>query len=575
MLETKNLPLDFPRHYVPASTDLGSWESVAPLYQELENRSLSNPAELEKWLQDWGELEDAVGEEGSLRYIRMTCKTDDPAIEKSYLEFLEKIVEPAKPAYFRLQKKYWDCPHRGSLSKDYALFDRSVENQLALYREENIPLETELDKLSQQYQKLSGSMTVQFEGKEQTLQQMGRYLESTDRKKREEAWRLTAERRLKDKDSFEDLFEKMLKIRVQTAKNAGFDNYRDYMFKRKERFDYSPKDCEAFHESAEKAIRPLVLKIQENRRKRMGLSTLRPWDMSVDPTGLPPLKPFESSDQLLAGCEDILRLVDPELGDNFKTMRKLGLLDLESRIGKAPGGYQSTLTERRLPFIFMNSVGLDHDVRTLLHESGHAMHSFLSRSIPFSAYRNAPMEFCEVASMSMELMGDPYLSHFYPDPKEAARSITRHLEDVITLLPWIANIDAFQHWIYTHPEHKREERTACWLELRDRLGGSEDWSGLEEVRGSLWHRQLHIFEYPFYYIEYGIAQLGALQVWKNFRKDKKEGVRLYKQGLSVGGTQTLPDIFRSAGIHFDFSLKMIEPLMEEVGKELERLEELS
>ena len=575
LLETKNLPQDFPRHYVSASTDLGSWDSVAPLYEELRKRSLSSPAILEKWLQDWGELEDVLGEEGSLRYIRMTCKTDDPAIEKSYLDFLEKIVEPAKPAYFHLQKKYWDCPHRSSLSKDYALFDRSVENQLALYREENIPLETELDKLSQQYQKLSGSMMVQYEGKEQTLQQMGRYLESTDRQKREEAWRLTAERRLKDKDAHEDIFEKMLKIRVQTAKNAGFGNYRDYMFKRKERFDYGPKDCEAFHESAEKAIRPLVLKIQENRRKKMGLSSLRPWDMSVDPSGLAPLKPFDSSDKLLQGCEDILHSVDPELGGNFKTMRKLGLLDLESRKGKAPGGYQSTLTERRLPFIFMNSVGLDHDIRTLLHESGHAMHSFLSRSIPFAPYRNAPMEFCEVASMSMELMADPYLSKFYPDPKEAARSITKHLEDVITLLPWIATIDAFQHWIYTHPDHKREERTAYWLELRNRLGGSEDWSGLEEVRGSLWHRQLHIFEYPFYYIEYGIAQLGALQIWKNFRKDKKEGIRLYKQGLSVGGTQTLPDIFKSAGIRFDFSLGMIEPLMEEVGKELERQEKLS
>ncbi|HJT23648.1 MAG TPA: M3 family metallopeptidase, partial [bacterium] len=245
---------------------------------------------------------------------------------------------------------------------------------------------------------------------------------------------------------------------------------------------------------------------------------------------------------------------------------------LESRKGKAPGGYQSDLSEVRIPFIFANAVGLDHDVRTLLHESGHAMHSFLSRNIAFSAYRHAPMEFCEVASMSMELMADPYLGEFYPDPKQAARSILRHLEDVIALLPWIATVDAFQHWIYTHPGHSRKERADYWLDLRRRLGGSEDWSGLEEIQACLWHRQLHIFEYPFYYIEYAIAQLGALQVWKNFRKDKTEGVRLYKQGLSVGGTQTLPEIFKSAGIRFDFSLKMIGPLMEEVEKELERLE---
>ena len=369
-----------------------------------------------------------------------------------------------------------------------------------------------------------------------------------------------------------DLFDRMLQLRIRLSANAGFGNFRDYTFLKKERFDYSPADCEAFHESAERAIRPLVQKIQRKRAKLMGLEALRPWDLSVDPVGKPPLKPFEDSEDLARGCENILRQVDPGFGDQFKAMRTLGLLDLESRKGKAPGGYNTTLSETRLPFIFMNAVGLDGDVRTLLHEGGHAMHGFASRLIPFSPYRHAPMEFCEVASMSMELMGDPFLGEFYPDPKDAARSIRRHLEDVILLLPWIATIDAFQHWIYTHPEHTREERSAFWVSLRKRLGGIEDWIGLEEIQASLWHRQLHIFELPFYYIEYGIAQLGALQVWKNFRRDKKEGVRLYKQGLSVGGTKTLPEIFESAGIKFDFSLGIIEPLMAEVEKELERLE---
>jgi oligoendopeptidase F len=404
---------------------------------------------------------------------------------------------------------------------------------------------------------------------------MGRYLESTDRKKREEAWRLTAERRLKEKNAFEELYDQMLRLRIRIGKNAGFGNYRDYTFRRKERFDYSPADCEAFHESAEKAIKPLVQKIQRKRAQKMGLEKLRPWDLSVDPEGKPPLKPFEKMETLAESCEKILGQVDPEFGNQFNTMRALGLLDLESRKGKAPGGYNTTLSETRLPFIFMNAVGLDNDVRTLLHEGGHAMHGYASRLIPFSPYRHAPMEFCEVASMSMELMGDPFLNEVYPDPKDAARSIRRHLEDVIVLLPWIATIDAFQHWIYTHPGHSREERSAYWISLRKRLGGIEDWTGLEEVQASLWHRQLHIFELPFYYIEYGIAQLGALQVWKNFRKDRKEGVRLYKQGLSVGGSQTLPEIFKSAGIRFDFSLGMIQPLMEEVEKELERLEKVN
>ncbi len=576
LLDPQKLPRDFPRHYVPPGTDLGDWESVKSLFMELLDRPLSSPPGLKQWLKDLGEFMDNLNQEGSLRYVRMTCQTDDPEIERSYLDFLEKVSEPSKPLYFALSKKYWESPYRSSLpEKEFFLYNRSVENELALFREENIPLETELEKLSQQFQKLSGSLTVSYEGKEQTLQQMGRYLESTGRPKREEAWRLVAERRLKEKDRFEDLFDQMLKLRVQAAKNAGFANYRDYIFRRKERFDYGPKDCEAFHESAEKAIRPLVLQIQEKRKKQMGLPALRPWDLSVDPSGLPSLKPFENIEKLMDGCEKILSKVDPGFGQNFGQMRALGLLDLESRKGKAPGGYQVDLEEVRIPFIFANAVGLDHDVRTLLHESGHAMHSFAWRNIAFAPYRHAPMEFCEVASMSMELMADPYLDEFYPNPQEAARSVIRHLEDVIVLLPWIATVDAFQHWIYTHPNHSRAERSAYWVGLRKRLGGIEDWSGLEEVQASLWHRQLHIFEYPFYYIEYGIAQLGALQVWRNFRKDRSEAVRLYKQGLAVGGSQTLPEIFQSAGIRFDFSLKMIEPLMEEVGKELARLEKFN
>jgi len=576
LLDAKKLPHEFPRRYLPPDVPLGDWDVIEPFLKELEGRPLDSPAALEKWLADLGELETVLDEEGSLRYIRMTCDTGDPAIEKAYLDFLEKVSEPSKPLFFSLMKKYRDCPHRKTLKAwDLALYDRSVENQLALYREENIPLETDLEKLSQQYQKLSGSLTVEFEGKEQTLQQMGRYLESTDRAQREQAWRLVAERRLKEKDAFEGIFETMLPLREKIARNAGFGNYRDYAFRRKERFDYSPKDCQAFHESAEKAIRPLVLRIQKKRRESMGLPSLRPWDLSVDPKGRPALRPFHKTEDLASGCEGILREVDPEFGENFATMRRLGLLDLESRKGKAPGGYQSSLEEARLPFIFMNAVGLNDDVRTLLHEGGHAMHSFLSRQVPFGPYRHAPMEFCEVASMSMELMAYPYLSGFYPDPKDAARSCIRHLEDVLTLLPWIATVDAFQHWIYTHPSHSREERSDHWIALRQRLGGLEDWTGLEDVRRSLWHRQLHIFEYPFYYIEYGIAQLGALQVWRNFRKDPKEGVRLYKRGLSVGGSKTLPGIFEAAGIRFDFSLGMIEPLMEEIGLELEKLEKVS
>ena len=371
LLTAQSIPHPYPRTYVPKDAHLGDWDQVQPLLQELQNRPIHSATELQKWITDLNELEQILGEESSIRYVRMTCNTEDPQIERDYLDFLEKISEPSKPLFFALLKKYCDSPYRSANEKDFFLYNRSSDNQLALYREENIPLETEIEKLSQQYQKLSGSLTVQYEGKEQTLQQMGRYLDSTDRQIREEAWRLTSQRRLQEKDKFEALFDQMLKLRVQTAKNAGFENYRDYAFRRKERFDYSAKDCEAFHESAEKTIKPLVDKIQKRRMQKMGLTSLKPWDMSVSPDGLAPLKPFDKTEQLIEGCEKILTQVDPEFGQNFHTMKELGLLDLESRKGKAPGGYQTDLEEARIPFIFANSVGVDGDVRTLLHESGH------------------------------------------------------------------------------------------------------------------------------------------------------------------------------------------------------------
>jgi oligoendopeptidase F len=486
---------------------------------------------------------------------------------------VEQVEPQAKPRQFNLARLYVGHPLRPQSPRSrYEVFDRDTQAQVELFRPENVPLETEEAKLSQRYQKLIGSLAVTFRGEEQTLTRMGRYLEEPDRAVRQEAWELVAARRLREVDQLEEIFEQLLEIRQRIARNACFDNYRDYAFRRLGRFDYTPEDCLRFHEAVEAEVMPVIHELQAERRRQLGLPTLRPWDLSVDPLNRPPLRPFEQVEQMVSRTQNIFGQLDPELAEGFNRMRQLGLLDLDNRKGKAPGGYQSTLAEARLPFIFMNAVGLQRDVETILHEAGHAFHALAAREENLYAYRSAPIEFCEVASMSMELMAGPYLGEFYADPKDAARSTISHLEDVIILLPWIATIDAFQHWIYTHPGHSRQERAGYWLELRKRLGGMEDWSGLEEIQSTLWHRQLHIFEYPFYYIEYGIAQLGALQGWKNFRKDKSEGVRLYKQGLSAGGTQTLPDIFKSAGIRFDFSLKMIEPLMDEVEKELERLE---
>ena len=546
---------------------------MAPLFERLERelRECDTPAGLEAWILRSGELAAALDEESSRRYIAMTCHTDDPDAEKAYLEFVEQLEPEIKSRQFRLAKAYVDHPQRAGLDPDrYAVFDRDTAATVEIFREENVPLETEEAKLGQQYQKLSGSLTVNFRGEEKTLVQMGRHLEETDRATREEAWRLVASRRLEERETFEDQFDAMLKLRREMAANAGFENYRDYMFKKLGRFDYTPADCERFHEAVERVVVPAVARLRAQRRKQLGLDALRPWDLSVDPLNRPPLRPFEKVDQMVERTQLIFNHLDPELAAGFQQMRDLKLLDLDNRKGKAPGGYQSTLNESRLPFIFMNAVGVQRDVETMLHEAGHAFHALATREEDVYPYRHAPMEFCEVASMAMELLGNEFLEEFYA-PVEADRARRVHLEGILSVFTWIATVDAFQHWIYTHPEHTREERAGEWDALMDRFGGGVDWSGFEDARSSLWHRQLHIFLCPFYYIEYGIAQLGALQVWANSRRDTARALADYKAGLALGGSRPLPDLFAAAGCRFQFDGEIFEPLVELVENELKRL----
>jgi oligoendopeptidase F len=293
--------------------------------------------------------------------------------------------------------------------------------------------------------------------------------------------------------------------------------------------------------------------------------------MAVDPLGRPPLRPFEHVDQMLAHTQEIFGSLDSDLAEGFGRMQQLHLLDLANRKGKAPGGYQSTLAEARVPFIFMNAVGLQRDVDTILHEAGHAFHALATRDEDLYDYRSAPIEFCEVASMSMELLGNQFLERFYAPP-DARRARRTHLEGIVNIFPWIATVDAFQHWIYTHPGHSRADRKAAWLELTDRFGGDVDWTGYEEARAYLWHRQLHIFIHAFYYIEYGIAQLGALQVWANSKRNQAAALKDYKRALALGGSRPLPELFAAAGCPFDFSRKTIAPLMQLTREELGRLD---
>ncbi len=560
------------RRFVPESAVLTDADAVRGLYVQLLERKVLSAGEFEAWVLDRSELDAALGQAGSVLYIEMTCATDDPARAKAFQDFVENVEPVVKPLAHRLNERFLElnkqyplCPIR------YEVHARSTKAAVELFVDKNVPLETQVSLLSQEYQAACGAMMVDFDGKERTLPEMGKFLLEPDRSLRERAWRASAGRRLRDKDKLDDIFDRMRDLRVAIAANAGFDNFRDYQFKAYQRFDYTPQDCRAYHRSVKELVVPLCRAIDQKRVRDMELDTLRPWDAAADPLGRKPLKPFDQVPQLINGVESIFQGLDPELRALYADMKGLGLLDLASRKGKAPGGYQNTLTEARKPFIFMNAVGVDDDVRTLLHESGHAFHAYLCAADPLDDYRHAPMEFCEVASMSMELMGCDGMRVFY-DEADARRSNIEHLEGVLGTLAWVAVVDSFQHWLYENPRHTPQERRNAWLEAHAAFGADVvDWSGLEEQRAHLWHRQLHIFEVPFYYIEYGIAQIGALQLWQQFRKDPATALAGYKRGLSLGGSRPLPELFQAAGIKFDFSKEIIGPLMDDVYQTWEGL----
>ncbi len=571
----ENLKPASPRSFVPAAANLGDWAQIEPLFLELEKRAaaVKNTKGLEKWVLDCGELGAALDQEGAKRYINMTCQTDDAACEKAFLEFVESIDPKCKPYWFKLKELFVKSPFSKKLPKKrWMVFARSARNDISLFRPENIPLQVEESKLEQQYQKTMAAMTVKFKDKEQTLQQMARYLEEPDRDTRQQAWETIARRRLEDKEKIEQIYDDLLGLRSRIAKNAGLKSYREYAFKAKGRFDYTPKECFAFHDAVAELCVPIARSLQQRRQKLLKVDTLRPWDLGVDVRNRPPLKPFSDAGALVEKCHAIFKKIDPALAKDYNLMRVNRLLDLDSRKGKAPGGYQCSLEEARLPFIFMNAVGLHRDVETMLHEAGHAFHALAAREEPLLAYRSAPMEFCEVASMSMELLGAPHLSEFYT-PAEANRARRTHMEGIIGLLPWIATIDAFQHWIYTHPGHSRAERQKHWLSLMKRFGGIEDYSGFEDARANMWHRQGHLFGSPFYYIEYGIAQLGALQMWLNAKKNTRAAVANYRKALSLGGSRPLPELFKTAKLKFDFGPKTVKPLAKAIQQELKELEE--
>ena len=563
------------RKYLPEDLIVKDWEVIEPYFKELLKREINADKDLEKWMADMNELDAAINEDFCWRQIKMTCDTTDKKLEESFNFFCMEIQPKIQPYADALNKKLINSAFTKDLDPaTYFTYLRSVKKSIELFREENIKLQAELAVLQQKYGAITGKMTIEVEGKEYTLQQAAKFLESHDRKLREDVYRKVNGRRLEDKKELDDLFTSLVEKRQKVAENAGFENYRDYKFKELGRFDYTKEDCFRFHDSVREHILPLVNKIYAHKQQKLSLDNLRPWDMEAEPAGTKALTPFKTSQELLEKSIECFKEIRPFFGACLEQMNTMKHLDLESRQGKAPGGYNCPLAESGAPFIFMNAAGQMHDVTTMVHEGGHAVHSFLAHKLSLNAFKDYPMEIAEVASMAMELFSMDHWEVFFDNKEDLKRAKEHQLERVITIFPWIATIDKFQHWLYENPQHTTQERTEKWVEILDSFSDAViDYTGLETFRENGWQKQLHLFEVPFYYIEYGIAQLGAIGMWMQYKKNPEQALDNYMKALSLGGTKTLPELYKAAGLTFDFSPDNIKTLMDFVNDEMEKIQE--
>jgi len=571
MSATLQIPKRPKRKFIPEDFSITNFDKIKPYLDDLLNAEIGSLADLRNWLKDRSELESIISEDMGWRYIRMTCHTENEEYQKSYQDFVQNIQPHLAPIADQLNKKALSSPFLKEIEREagFTMMVRNLKKDVEIFRDENVPLFTEMNTETQKYSQLSGAMTITFEEKELTLQQAAVVLLDTNRKRREEVYKKISDRRLTDKQTLDDLYSKLIGLRHNAATNAGFKNFRDYMFKSYGRFDYTPQDCFNFHEAIKFEVVPVLNEFSAIRKKKLNIDSLRPWDKAVDVEGRPALKAFESGKDLTEKSIECFRRLDPFLGQCLSIMNSMGHLDLESRKGKAPGGYNYPLAEIGVPFIFMNATSTMRDMITIMHEGGHAVHNFLTKDLELGDFKSPPMEVAELASMSMELISMDHWNLFFPNASDLKRAKEEQLEDLIETLPWVATIDKFQHWIYENPEHSLTQRKENWNRIFNEFADTiTDWSGLQETKDYLWQKQLHLFEVPFYYIEYGMAQLGAIAVWRNYRNDPQKGLRNYMDALSLGYMKTIPEIYKAAGIKFDFSRGYIKELMDFVRGEL-------
>jgi oligoendopeptidase F len=560
------------RAYIPQDLEI-KWDTISPILDELLNRTISSVTELEHWLIDKSELEAALEEDFAWRYIKMTCDTANEELVANFQYFATEIEPKISPIGNLLNIKLVESPFIDELDQDkYFVYIRGIRKALEIYRDENIELFTKIQITAQKYQAASGAMTVLINDQEYTLVQAANFIKDVSRSVRQNAWELIQQRRLVDKDNLNIIFDELTEMRHQVALNAGFENFRDYSFQSRGRFDYSVKDCYDFHAAIENEIVPILKEQAEKRAEALGLEVLKPWDTDVDVSGKPALKPFGSGEELIDKSIAAFTAIDPKLGQMLAIMKANNLFDVESRKGKAPGGYNYPLAETGAPFIFMNSAGSMRDLTTMVHEGGHAVHTFLTADLELNDFKHCPSEVAELASMSMELISMDQWHIYFENEEDLIRAKREQLIDVLKTLPWVAVIDQFQHWIYTNYPHNAADREEAFKQIYTTFGsGFANWEGLDQEFGNLWQKQLHVFELPFYYIEYGIAQLGAIAIWKNYKENPEKAIQQYLDALSLGYTKPMNEIYETAGIKFDFSSSYIRELASFVKDELDKL----
>jgi len=570
---TLDIPVKNPRVFLPDNLIIDSWKKISTYFDELKDRKINSVEELKKWLIDKSELEAVLEEDVAWRYIKMNINTEDKELEKDFHFFITEIEPKISPYFNDYNLKLYNSPFKDELvGEGYFIYLRKIKKQIEIFREKNISIKTLLQADSQKYGAIAAKMTVEQDGKEVTLQQASKALKDTNRKVREEVYQKISKRRLKEVDEFNELYTHLIKLRTEEAQNADFNNYTSYKFAELGRFDYNEQDCFDFHNAIAKEVVPVLNKFDAERKRKLELEQLKPWDTDVDVEGKPPLKPFDGGKELIDKSIKCFDKIRPYFGERLAIMKEMKYVDLESKTGKAPGGFNYPLYEIGVPFIYMNAVGSHQDLITMVHEGGHAIHSFLSRDLELTAFKDVPSEVAELASMSMELISMDYWGEFYKDKEELKRAKREQLHRALETLPWVATIDKFQHWVYENPSHSIEERNTRWNDIMQEFGSDVvDWSENKDDLTNLWQKQLHLFEVPFYYIEYGMAQLGAIAVWRNYKRNPEKAIEQYMEALKLGYTRSIEEIYQTAGIEFNFSQKYVKELVDFIQEELNKI----